>query len=75
VMCTTCNKWTHKRCGRIKGSLSKVRNFVYNKCNGVKELEAKTTKVEIEQGVSLERVAKFCYQGDMISEVGVCGFE
>ena len=38
ILCGRCNKWTHKRCSRIKGSLLKSQNFVCSSCKtGVKD--------------------------------------
>jgi hypothetical protein len=66
ILCGKCNKWTHKRCSGIKGSIMKVRNFICVRCeNGSRE---DRLSLVLEEGLEVERVRKFCYLGDMVEE-------
>jgi len=66
---TICQKWVHRKCSGIKGSLSKViKAFICKGCvNSV-------TGTSVDNGVSanLELVEKFCYLDDMLSVDGEC---
>jgi len=54
--CTSCQKWVHKKCNGIKGSMSKVmKSFICRGC-----LNPVTS-------ANLELVDKFCYLADMLS--------
>ena len=74
ILCEKCEKWTHKKCSGVKGSLSKVKNFVCGRCKGIKsdgvEGSEGSDKMEIEPGISVERVDRFCYLGEMLGEEG-----
>jgi len=38
LQCTICQKWVHKKCSGIKGSMSKVANsFIYRGCLRVQD--------------------------------------
>jgi hypothetical protein len=63
-----CKKWTHKRCSGVKGGLSRVRNFECSRCRKGDKPETESSGLELEQGVILERVGRFCYLGDIIEE-------
>ena len=68
ILCGRCNKWTHKRCSGIKGSLLKSQKFVCSRCKtGVKD-QVLCTGLDIGNGGVLERVGSFCYLGDMLKE-------
>ena len=70
ILCGRCNKWTHKRCSRIKGTLLKSQTFACSRCKtGVKD-QVLCTGLDIGNGVVLERVGSFCYLGDMLDEEG-----
>ena len=45
ILCGTCGRWTHKKCSREIAG----------------EGERGCEKVEVEPGMFLERVSKFCY--------------
>ena len=51
--------------------ISKVENFVCGRCKGIKSegIEG-SDKMEIEPGISVERVDRFCYLGEMLGEEG-----
>jgi hypothetical protein len=70
IKCEKCDKWTHKRCSGIKGSLNRVRDFECSRCRiGGKQEEVRSA-LELEEGVMVERVSRFCYLGDIIDEEG-----
>ena len=56
----------------MKGSLSKVKNFVCGRCSkGIKSEGVEgSDKMEIEPGISVERVDRFCYLSEMLGEEG-----
>jgi len=61
LQCISCQKWVHKKCSGIKGSMSKVtKSFI---CTGCLNLA-------IDVSAKLELVDKFCYPGDMLSVDG-----
>ena len=75
LQCTSCQKWVHKKCSGIKGSMSKVAKSLI--CRGCLNLvtgnlvtSAGRTSVDIPVGAKLESVDKFCYLGDMLSVDG-----
>ena len=70
LLCTSCQKWVHKKCSGIKGSMSKVvKSFTCRGClNPV--TGAGRTSVDIGASANLEVVEKFCYLGDMLSVEG-----
>ena len=67
LQCTRCQKWVHKKCSGIKGSMSKVaKSFICRGClNPV--TSAVCTSVDIGASAKLELVDKFYYLGDMLS--------
>ena len=73
LQCTSCQKWVHKKCSGIRGSVSKVaKSFICRGClNPV--TSAGRTSVEIGASTKLELVDKFCYLGDML--IAECGME
>jgi len=70
LQCTSCQKWVHKKCSGIKGSMLKVaKSFICRGClNPV--TSASRTSVDIGASAKLELVDKFCYLGDMLSVDG-----
>ena len=65
-----CQKWVHKKCSGIKGSMYKVmKSFI---CTGCSNPVTSTghTSVDIGASANLEVVDKFCYLGDMLSVDG-----
>jgi len=70
IQCNSCDKWVHKKCSGIKGSIYKVmRSFI---CRGCLHTVISTgpTSVDIGASANLEVVDKFCYLGDMLSVGG-----
>jgi len=67
IQCISCQKWVHKKCSDIKGSIVKVmKSFTCKDClNPV--TSASRTSVDIGATANLELVDKFCYLGDMLS--------
>ena len=50
LQCTSCHKWVHKECSRIKGSMSKVaKSFI---CRGCLNLETIAGRTSIDIGSS-----------------------
>jgi hypothetical protein len=47
-----------------------VRNFDFSQCRKDDKSETESSSLELEQGVILERVGRFCYLGDIIEEEG-----
>ncbi len=72
IMCETCGRWTHKKCSGVKGCLGRVIHFECSRCSKgmAGEGESVSDRLEIEPGVFLERVGKFCYLGEMLGEEG-----
>jgi len=70
IQCNSCQKWVHKKCSGIKGSMSKVaKSFICSCClNPV--TSAGHTSVDIGASAKLKLVDKFCYPGDMLSVDG-----
>ena len=68
-LCTRCQKWVHKKCSGIKGSMSKVaKSFI---CRGLNPVtSAVRTSVDIGASAKLELLDKFCYLGDMLTVDG-----
>jgi len=71
IQCTSYQKWVHRKCSGIKGSMYKVmKTFVCRGCmNPV--IGIGCTSVDIGVNANLELVDKFCYLGDMLSVIGV----
>ena len=67
---TSCDKWVHKKCSGINGSMHKVmRSFICRGCSNP-VISAGHTSVDIGASANLEVVDKFCYIGDMLSVDG-----
>jgi len=65
--CTGCQKWVHKKCSGIKGSMYKVmKSFICTGCSNP-VISTAQTSVDIGASANLEVVVKFCYLGDMLS--------
>jgi len=66
IQCTSCQKWVHKKCSGINGSMYKVmKSFI---CRGCLNPVTGTGHTSVD--VDLELVDKFCYLGDMLSVDG-----
>jgi len=67
IQCTSCQKWVHRKCSGIKGSMYKVmKTFV---CRGCMNPITGTgcTSIDIGVNANLKLVDKFCYLGHMMS--------
>jgi len=70
IQCTSCQKWVHKKCSGIKGSMYKVmKSFICRGCLNPVTSTGRTC-VDIGASANLEVVDKFCYLGDMLSVAG-----
>ena len=70
IQCTSCQKWVHKKCSGIKGSMYKVmKSFI---CRGCSNPATNTRHTGVNTGASSnwELVDKFCYLGDTLSVNG-----
>ena len=68
--CCLCQKWVHKKCSGIKGSMYKVmKSFICRGCSNP-VISTSHTSVDIGASANLEVVDKFCYLGDMLSVDG-----
>jgi len=70
IQCTSCQKWVHRKCSGIKGSMYKAMQlFICRGClNPVTSSDR--TSVDIGDNAHLELVDTFCYLGDMLSVYG-----
>ena len=65
IKCVACHKWVHKRCSGISGGLGYVADFRCKRClEGDSAPVVLLSEVELEPGVKVECVSKFCYLGD-----------
>jgi len=65
-LCTSCQKWVHKKCSGIKASISKVmKSFICRRCLNLVKGRGHT-RVYIGASANLELVNKICYLGDML---------
>jgi len=65
-----CQKWVHKKCSGIKGSMYKVmKSFICRGCSNP-VISTGHTSVDIGASANLEVVDKFYYRGDMLSVDG-----
>jgi len=70
IQCTSCQKWVHRKCSGINGSMYQMmKTFV---CRGCKTPVTGRghTSVDVGGDANLELVDKFCYLGDMFSVDG-----
>jgi len=70
IQCTSCEKWVHKKCSGIKGSMYKViKSFICRGCSNP-VISTGRSSVDIGASANLEVVDKFCYLGNMLSVDG-----
>ena len=68
ILCPHCKLWVHKRCSKIKGNLTAVRDFKCPSCiQGLNRTKDNTIQLGED---SLELVDEFCYLGDMLDSGG-----
>ena len=71
IKCVACHKWVHKRCSGISGRLGYVADFRCRRClDGDSAQVVLSSEVELEPGVKVECVSKFCYLGDTLGSGG-----
>jgi len=70
IQCMSCQKWVHKKCSGIKGSMYNViKSFIYSSCSNP-VISTGHTSVDIGASANLEVVDNFCYLDDMLSVDG-----
>ena len=70
IQCTSSQKWVHKKCSGIKGSMYKVmRSFICRGCS-IPVISTGHTNVNTGASADLAVVDKFCYLGDTLSVDG-----
>ena len=71
IKCVACLRWVHKRCSGISGRLGYVADFRCRRClDGDSAQVVLSSEVELEPGVKVECVSKFCYLGDPLGSGG-----
>ena len=69
LQCSSRQKWVHKKCSGVKGSMWKVmKSFIFRGLNPV--TSAGCTSLDVGASAKLEFVDTFCYVGDMLSVDG-----
>jgi len=70
ILCHSCKKWIHKRCSGVKGCLRNASQSFICRCYKVDRpiTDGLNTDLHLDigNGVSLEKVDKFCYLRDML---------
>ena len=66
IQCTSCQKWVHKKCSGIKGSMSKVMKSFISRDVMNSVINTGRTSEDIDVSANLELVNKICYLGDML---------
>jgi len=70
IQCTSCQKWVHRKCSGIKGSMYNVmKTYICRGCV-IPVTGTGCTSIDIGVNANLELVDKFCYLGDMLSVDG-----
>jgi len=70
IQCASYQKWVHRKCSGIKGSMYKVlKSFICRGCSN-HVISTGHTSVDIGASANLEVEDKFCYLGDMMSVDG-----
>ena len=71
IKCVACHKRIHKRCSGISGRLRYVADLRCRRClNGDSAQVVLLSEVELDPGVKVECVPKFCYLGDTLGSGG-----
>ena len=68
-----CNKWVHKRCSGIVGSLKNDMDYHCRRCTGVlkdQEVDEKEIVIDAYTGDKIGCVDKFSYLGDVLGKGG-----
>ena len=76
VLCHGCKKLIHKRRIGVKGSLRNASQLFICRCckadSPITDGLSTGLHLDIGNGISLEKVDKFCYLGDMLDADGGC---
>ena len=67
--CSFCKHWVHKRCSGFIGRLIDIPDFKCHSCLHLPESEKEAHKFKLGNS-DYERVNKFCYLGDILSDGG-----
>ena len=73
IQCVLCNKWVHKRCSGIVGSLKNCMDYHCRRCTGVlrdQEVDEKEIVIDAYTGDKIGCVDKFSYLGDVLGKGG-----
>ena len=71
IKCVACHKWVHKRCSGISSRLRYDADFRCRRCmDGDSAQVVLLSEVELEPGVKVECVPKFCNLGDTDKNLG-----
>jgi hypothetical protein len=71
IKCVACHRWVHKRCSGISGRLKYDADFRCRRCLDDDSAQVVLlSEVELEPGVKVECVPKFCYLGDTLGSGG-----
>ena len=72
IQCRGCQKWVHRRCSGVKGSLSAASDtFQCKRCRGeVPQSDTAEQEGLVVGGETYEVVDSFCYLGDMLNADG-----
>jgi len=70
VQCTNCQKWVHKKCSGIKGSMYKVMKSFICRCCLNPVTSTGRAIVDIGASINLVLVDKFSYLGDILNVAG-----
>ena len=74
ILCHSCKKWIQKRCSGVKRSLrNATQSFICKRCKADSPItDGLNTDLHLDigNGVSLEKVDKFYYLGDMLDADG-----
>jgi len=65
IECTSCQKWVHRKCSGIKGSMYKVMKTSICRGGVIPVTGTGCTSVDIGVNANLELVDKFCSLGDV----------
>jgi len=76
ILCHGCKKWIHKRCSGVKESLHNAsQSFICRCCKANRPItDGFNTDLHLDIGyvVSLEKLDKLCYLGNMLDAYGGC---
>jgi len=61
IECTACKAWVHKRCSRVRGALTRVKDYECGRCKGLHNDEEEVKCMDM-----IEVVQEFCCLGDII---------